>query len=82
MVKRKTKNKLIDFTFYSGSICMIIMAIIIHVILYKAFFRIYKSVSNKNHISQPQPVDNIFQSQQIEENFSNNIQNSSEIPTL
>ena len=79
MTKRKTKNKLIDFVFYTGSLCMIIVAIIIHIILYKTFFKIYNLVSFKNNIQQPSQVDDIFQNQQLEESFYNHTQNTEEI---
>lgn len=68
MTKHKTKNKLIDFTFYTGSLCMIIVAILIHIILYKSFFKIYNFVLCKNPIPiQSPPNDDIFQNQQPEE---------------
>lgn len=74
MTKRRTKRKLIDFTFYTGSLCMIIVAILIHIILFKGFFRIYNLVMSKKHIPPPAVSDNIFQNQQFEESFSNNTQ--------
>ena len=75
MTSRKTKNKIINFVFYTGSICMIIVAILIHIILYKTFFKIYNFVLNKKQIAQSPPNDNIFQNNELEETFSNSIQN-------